>query len=85
MARMLASDDDVSLRCGLCSRLGDAGDEVVEAAHGAAGCQPSRAAPPAEMLGRDGLLPQYTLGEQSRELRQRSALLRWRAHVTLTA
>src|SRR6266545_2278785 len=76
MARMLVSDDEAARRCGVCSRPEDA----VEAAHGAAGLQPSRAAPLVEMPGRDGLLPRYTLGERSRELRQRSVLLLWWAH-----
>ncbi len=79
MARMLVRNDEAARRCGVCSMPEDAVDEVVEAAHGAAGLQPSRAAPLVEMPGRDGLLPRYTLGERSRELRQRSVLLLWRA------
>jgi hypothetical protein len=79
MARILVSDDEASRRCGVCSMPEEAGDEVVEAAPGAVGLQPSRAVPPVEMPGRDGLLPRYTLGERSRELRGRSVLLLWRA------
>ncbi len=81
MARMLVSDDEAARRCGVCSRPEDA----VEAAHGAAGLQPSRAAPLVEMPGRDGLLPRYTLGERSRELRQRSVLLLWWAQRLRTS
>jgi hypothetical protein len=34
---------------------------------------------PLLLEGDEDLLPPYTLGERSRELRQRSILLRWRA------